>query len=64
MQPICRILGHQRPAGGIWNNGYFFARCPRCDTELIKSGESSRWKDVPKGYRIAWKPMGEYDIRW
>lgn len=64
MRPICQVLGHPRPPSGIWNNGYFFSRCPRCGAELIKSGESSRWMDVPKGYRITWKPLGEFDVRW
>jgi len=64
MQSICRILGHQRPSGAVWNNGYFFSHCPRCNAELIKAGDGNRWKDVPKGYRITWKPLGEYDIRW
>jgi hypothetical protein len=64
MQGICRFLRHQRPVGAIWNNGYFFSHCPRCGAELIKSGESRHWKDIPKGYRVAWKPLGEYDIRW
>jgi hypothetical protein len=64
MQKIRCILGHRRPVGAVWNNGYYFARCPRCDVELIRSGGGRRWKDVPKGYRVAWKPMSEYDIRW
>jgi hypothetical protein len=64
MPSVCRFMGHQRPVTGIWNNGYFFSRCPRCGNELIKRGNDRRWKDIPKGYRVQWKPLGEYDIRW
>lgn len=64
MSLACRLIGHRRPYKAVWNNGYYFGRCGRCGTDLIRSAGSERWKTVPRGYVVNWKPMREFDVRW
>ena len=35
-----------------WNDGYYFSSCAACGTAIIKG--QSRWRPVPRGYRIVW----------
>lgn len=64
MRLPCHFVGHLPATKPIWNNGYHFSRCKRCNAEVIRSSMSRRWKNVPSGYRIEWRPMEEFDIRW
>jgi hypothetical protein len=51
---LCRFGRHRPAAGEVWNRGYFFSRCERCGTDLVRTA-AGRWH-VPKGRRIVWKP--------
>jgi hypothetical protein len=31
-----------------------FGRCDRCARDLVRKGD--RWKPVPRGYRVVWRP--------
>ena len=54
MRLMCR-LGLHRPAGGeVWNRGFWFTRCERCDADLVRTA-GGRWH-VPEGRKIVWKP--------
>lgn len=64
MHILCHVIGHIRPASAVWNNGYFFSHCDRCEREIIRESGEARWKPVPKGYQVCWRPMSEFDIRW
>jgi hypothetical protein len=35
-----------------WNHGYYFTRCRRCGSDLVRTAYS-RWQ-APKGYRVVW----------
>lgn len=59
----CRIGWHKAASTEVWNNGLYFARCSRCDCELIRPAVG-RWKPVPRGFRIVWKPRTVLDIDW
>ena len=46
-----------------WNGGYYFSRCGRCACDILRRPEG-RWKRPPRGFRVAWKPLGEGDVNW
>jgi hypothetical protein len=49
---LCR-LGRHRPRGiPRWNDGYYFATCERCGSDLVRTA-FERWH-VPSGYRVVW----------
>ncbi|HEX9932976.1 MAG TPA: hypothetical protein VGB08_09065 [Allosphingosinicella sp.] len=51
---VCR-LGFHRPAPDeVWNRGYWFTRCGRCETDLVRTA-AGKWH-VPKGRKVVWKP--------
>ncbi|MBV8687953.1 MAG: hypothetical protein JOZ90_16930 [Alphaproteobacteria bacterium] len=53
MNLLCRAAGHRGLDRETYNGGYFFARCARCNVDLIRDGRS--WKAVPHGHRVVWK---------
>ena len=53
MSLLCRLAGHVPEGDPIWNYGYSFARCGRCRSDIIHSGE--QWSLVPRGHRVVWK---------
>lgn len=65
MKIVCALVGHLPPSQSpIWNDGRFFGRCPRCQSDIIRDGGSSSWSDLPKGFKISWKERTERAIRW
>jgi CheY-like chemotaxis protein len=56
MKMICAIRGHA-PGPETCNAGTCFARCTRCDENLVQQGD--RWTPVPKGQRVVWRAPGE-----
>jgi hypothetical protein len=53
MNLSCLIQGHSPAAEEVWNRGYSFTRCARCDCDLIRS--DADWETVPSGHRVVWK---------
>ena len=53
MSPLCALGGHEAGSGEIYNGGYYFARCKRCDRDMIRSGAA--WQMVPDGHRVVWR---------
>ncbi len=54
-QPLLCSLGwHAAEKGALWNEGYYFSRCQRCGSDLIRTTYSG-W-EVPRGFRVVWKP--------
>ncbi|HYW17619.1 MAG TPA: hypothetical protein VE891_15880 [Allosphingosinicella sp.] len=53
MSLLCALGGHEAGAGEIYNGGYYFARCRRCERDMIRSGGS--WQMVPSGHRVVWR---------
>lgn len=53
MKLSCVIQGHRPSADEVWNRGYSFTRCDRCECDLIRS--DSEWEPVPRGHRVVWK---------
>lgn len=53
MSLLCFIQGHAPGADEIWNRGYSFTRCARCDCDLIRS--DADWETVPRGHKVVWK---------
>jgi hypothetical protein len=45
--------GHEAAAGEVYNGGYYFARCRRCDRDMIRCGAA--WQMVPSGHRVVWR---------
>ena len=50
---MCRLGLHRPAAGEVWNRGYWFTRCERCDADLVRTA-AGRWH-VPAGKKIVWK---------
>jgi hypothetical protein len=48
----CRVAGH-RAVGAVWNHGYGFARCRRCERAVMRP-VFGRWRLPPAGWRIVW----------
>ena len=63
MQILCRAGWHKASDQGLWNNGYYFSQCQHCSAPLIRQ-PTGRWKGVPPGYKIVWKPRTDSDIDW
>ncbi|HEY0116929.1 MAG TPA: hypothetical protein VGB54_14540 [Allosphingosinicella sp.] len=53
MGVMCGILGHAARDTGLWNDGYFFSRCKRCQCDLIRT--DGGWSPLPFGYRVTWR---------
>jgi hypothetical protein len=53
MSLICALGGHEAGAGEVYNGGYYFARCRRCERDMIRSGAA--WQMVPSGHRVVWR---------
>jgi hypothetical protein len=51
---LCGFGVHRPAAGEVWNRGYWFTRCERCEADLVRT-PSGRWH-VPKGQKVVWKP--------
>ena len=53
MSLLCALGGHEAGAGEIYNGGYYFARCRRCQRDMIRCGAA--WQMVPSGHRVVWR---------
>jgi len=53
MSLLCALGGHEAGAGEIYNGGYYFSRCRRCERDMIRSGAA--WQMVPSGHRVVWR---------
>ena len=53
MSLLCALGGHEAGAGEIYNGGYYFARCRRCERDMIRCGAA--WQMVPSGHRVVWR---------
>jgi hypothetical protein len=53
MSMLCKMGGHEAERGETWNAGYYFSRCRRCGTDMIRAGAG--WETVPEGHRVSWK---------
>lgn len=60
---LCRVIGHvPAPGSRIWNDGWNFATCRRCQSMIIT--KNNNWRIVPRGYRIAWRPRPDWQPNW
>jgi hypothetical protein len=53
MSLLCALGGHEAGSGEVYNGGYYFARCRRCERDMIRSGPA--WQLVPSGHRVVWR---------
>lgn len=53
MSLLCVLGGHEAGAGEVYNGGYYFARCRRCERDMIRCGAA--WQMVPSGHRVVWR---------
>ncbi|MEA3010576.1 MAG: hypothetical protein QOJ91_2268 [Sphingomonadales bacterium] len=53
MSLLCALGGHEAGADEVYNGGYYFARCRRCRSDMIRSGGA--WQMVPSGHRVVWR---------
>jgi hypothetical protein len=53
MSLLCALGGHEAGAGEVYNGGYYFARCRRCERDMIRCGAA--WQMVPSGHRVVWR---------
>jgi hypothetical protein len=51
---LCRFGLHRPAPDEVWNRGYYFTRCLRCEADLVRT-PSGKWH-VPKGQKVVWKP--------
>jgi hypothetical protein len=55
VKPLCNVVGHRPGLLQIYNGGFYFGRCDRCDVPLMRTSDP-RWRPAPAGHRIVWKP--------
>ena len=53
MSLLCALGGHEAGPGEVYNGGYYFARCRRCQRDMIRCGAA--WQMVPSGHRVVWR---------
>jgi hypothetical protein len=53
MSLLCALGGHEAGSGEVYNGGYYFSRCRRCQRDMIRSGGA--WQMVPDGHRVVWR---------
>jgi hypothetical protein len=53
MSILCALGGHEAGQGEVYNSGYWFSRCRRCERDMICAGGS--WDTVPRGHRVVWR---------
>jgi len=53
MSLLCALGGHEAGPGEVYNGGYYFSRCRRCERDMIRSGAA--WQMVPAGHRVVWR---------
>lgn len=57
---MCGMGWHAPGPLPIWNNGYYFSVCRRCERDIVRPFHG-RWQ-LPRGYRVVWqrdRPAGE-----
>lgn len=54
MPLLCRLGRHVPRRLPIWNDGYYFSVCRRCNRDIVRSLNGG-WQ-VPRGYRVVWQP--------
>ena len=52
---LCSVGGHSASEQRIRNAGHHFARCTRCNTDLVET--DGRWATAPRGFRVIWKAV-------
>jgi len=60
MTVMCSFGLHRPSPDEVWNKGWYFTRCERCGTDLVRTG-SGKWH-VPRGRKVVWKertPRGQ-----
>jgi hypothetical protein len=63
MPYLCRIGLHKPLASEVWNGGYFFSRCSRCDQDMIRRPEGE-WRTVPPGHHVVWRPVRDRKVAY
>jgi hypothetical protein len=53
MSLLCALGGHEAGPDEVYNGGYYFSRCRRCERDMIRSGAA--WQMVPSGHRVVWR---------
>lgn len=53
MSLLCALGGHEAGPDEVYNGGYYFARCRRCRSDMIRCGAA--WRMVPDGHRVVWR---------
>ena len=62
MGVLCSLGRHEALPSDVWNDGFYFSSCRHCDRALVR--RRGRWRTVPKGYQVVWKPRTEEDVDW
>ena len=62
MSIICRFFAHAPIPSRLWNGGYYFTKCSRCECDLIRRGSS--WTEVPAGYQVVWREVQGPPVDW
>jgi hypothetical protein len=53
MSLLCALGGHEAGPDEVYNGGYYFARCRRCRSDMIRCGAA--WQMIPAGHRVVWR---------
>jgi hypothetical protein len=53
MSLLCALGGHEAGPGEVYNGGYYFGQCRRCQRDMIRCGAA--WRMVPSGHRVVWR---------
>jgi hypothetical protein len=61
MSLLCALGGHEAGPREVYNGGYYFARCRRCERDMIRCGAA--WQMVPSGHRVVWRSgRGQHSV--
>lgn len=57
MRVLCRLRGHHPSSRTFENQGFAFAKCRRCECDLMRSAAQSTgtWRPVPETLRVDWR---------
>jgi len=62
MSVFCRLIAHRPIPSRLWNGGYYFTKCARCECDLIRRG--AHWMEVPAGYQVVWREVEGPQADW
>jgi hypothetical protein len=58
---LCRVGFHRPLDSEVWNDGYHFSACDRCNHTLIRR-DGGRWRRVPSRFKVVWRRRAQRSL--